>query len=132
MPVLLFEMIGMSGGAFQYLPDSYTPALLVFGNALLNYGLSLVDAWTVADDDFLYPTYAELYLSGGYVSAYAWLLDGDRNLLGIRGKTDIAYFLSLKTGIRASVEYANMKDMDTGSDYKMQRLLASAGIVLRL
>ena len=34
-----------------------TPALLMIGTALLNYGFSLVDVWTVAGEDFLYPTY---------------------------------------------------------------------------
>jgi hypothetical protein len=56
----------------------------------------------------------------------------DNNFFGFRGKLDLAYFFRLKTGIRASVEYANMKNIDTGSDYQTQELLASEGLVLRL
>lgn len=209
-----------------------TPALLMIGTALLNYGFSLVDVWAVAGEDFLYPTYAELFIAGGSVmshvsgasesgfgptfdlvykgrriffqmglkaaipfmvmgasmhsrfiitehffmglgllysidfgwehdetanppdqlvspavsisyrttrfegdlilSPYAWLADEGRNLLGFRGKAGRNYFFGLKAGMPAPVEDANMKDVNQGSDYDMQMLLASVGLVLRL
>ncbi|MFH1833729.1 MAG: hypothetical protein ABH877_01785, partial [bacterium] len=61
------------------------------------------------------------------------------SMVGFRGRADLRYFFSLKTGIALSVNYAYLVSLDKGlwedNDIStvdtVQSLLVKAGVVLR-
>jgi len=66
-------------------------------------------------------------------SPYAFdpIFDGGRDLLGIKGRTDLAYFFSLKAGLRLSADYAILQNLKNPND-TVRFLLANVGIAIRL